>query len=193
MTPTTTVVIASVAIKSEKRSRIMASLCYLFIPTRQPALLERILFHTDEIRGVVFRRRMRAAALHVSKLLDASAQQQRRMAIVSFDAARLDAAKARQKHNRQATLFSTRTLPLSSRLRTPIALLTCGSAAAPEWDSAASPPDTRRPGGNPRRHPGSGRRSPTALPYPAPRWRAPLRRQEPARFWQKRQSSCGSS
>src|SRR5206468_7325293 len=88
--PPTTIAMTSVVVRSEKRSRMMASLCFICLfPCGNPALLERILFHADEVRGVVFGRRMRAAALRVGKLLDARAQHQRRMAIVPFDATRL--------------------------------------------------------------------------------------------------------
>src|SRR5438874_13481353 len=50
-------------------------------------LLERIVFNAYEVRGVVFRCRMRASPFRKGRLFTARTEQQPRMAIVSFVAA----------------------------------------------------------------------------------------------------------
>src|ERR1041385_67828 len=93
-----------IGIDNEKRSRMMASLhlvffvySFLYGDLRSPivklpcrtSLLERILFHTDEISGVVLGGRVRAAALSIGELFHAGAKHQLRVTIIAFNAAGL--------------------------------------------------------------------------------------------------------
>src|SRR5713226_7011925 len=75
--------IASVIIDPENRRRMMVPFYFHF------ALLQRILFNADKIRGVVFCCRVRTSALRKGEVFHARSQQQRREGIVSFDATRL--------------------------------------------------------------------------------------------------------
>src|SRR5262249_32458268 len=94
--PTVAAATATVSMEIPKRSRMRVlpvffwRICFASaLLLAFSLLLQRIVFNAHEIRGVVLGRRVWATSLRIGQLFHTCTPQQPRMAIVSFDAARL--------------------------------------------------------------------------------------------------------